>query len=474
MPIYGQRDNAELDRFNNFLSSVLGKETQVKAAIAQHEQTMREQKSIQDVLSPIAEAAAGKDVESPVYQDVQTSETFPSNSTTPAPVYTPPMGASIEPKAGTIAASHNNPLNLKYGDFLAAAGAKPGQAAQPGPGETPAQAGHFAMFPDVQTGIKASVDTLKGPGYRDLPVDAAMRRWSNNGYGAEVAPQELRGKKIGELSDEEMTKLVGSMAQRESGAKVNPAGAGPQIEPYGKVMERKQTGTKKEHVYPSPQDMNNLEFQGMLKLLSMGTESSRKTAETLSKFHSDQNASRTPVKRLVGEETVNLPGGGTKRIYKYSQSPDNTISDVESVDLSGSSSPEDAARLREQAAQDKELRTNVEKYRATYNNADQAVKSIEADQPDIRAQIRAAAADKDWLRLMDATDEMEGIILEGMDQAKATRYARMREYVTNLGKRSGAAKNLEGLGYGMTESGSAVTSDKLPKKKGNGYFTGSK
>jgi len=90
------------------------------------------------------------------------------------------------PQGGSIAVSHNNPGNIKFGEFAKKYGATEGRRATDG--------GVFAQFPDVETGLKAKQDLLLGKEYRDLTVDQAMRRWSNNGYGGELYP-EIANKK---------------------------------------------------------------------------------------------------------------------------------------------------------------------------------------------------------------------------------------------------------------------------------------
>jgi hypothetical protein len=112
------------------------------------------------------------------------------------------------PKSGSIAVSHNNPGNIKYGDFSKRYGATPGRNATDG--------GVFANFPDVATGLKAKQDLLLGKSYRNLSVDQAMKRWSNNGYDGNIYP-EIRNKKIAELSTEELSELSNRQIKREDG-----------------------------------------------------------------------------------------------------------------------------------------------------------------------------------------------------------------------------------------------------------------
>ncbi len=50
----------------------------------------------------------------------------------------------------------------------------------------PADGGRFLKFRSSETGFRAAADLLSTPGYGKLRIDRALRRWSNNGYGAEI------------------------------------------------------------------------------------------------------------------------------------------------------------------------------------------------------------------------------------------------------------------------------------------------
>lgn len=114
--------------------------------------------------------------------------------------------ANFSKGKGTIAVTHNNPGNIKFGEFAKRFGAKPGKPAKDG--------GVFAVFPDAEVGLQAQRELLKSSGYIDLTVDQAMRRWSNNGYGGEILP-EISNKRISELSDEELRALQAEQIRRE-------------------------------------------------------------------------------------------------------------------------------------------------------------------------------------------------------------------------------------------------------------------
>ena len=71
-------------------------------------------------------------------------------------------------KEKQVSLSHNNPMNIHYGDFAAKYGAKPG-ANDVG--------GKVAIFPNLQTGIQANKDLLFGSGYNNLTISQARNRW---------------------------------------------------------------------------------------------------------------------------------------------------------------------------------------------------------------------------------------------------------------------------------------------------------
>ena len=108
---------------------------------------------------------------------------------------------------GDIATVHLNPGNIKYGNFAAKYGATPGRRATDG--------GVFAKFPTVEAGLQAQKDLLTSGSYANLTVANAMRRWSNNGYGADLYPQ-IANKKMKDLTPQELNELVLRQTKRES------------------------------------------------------------------------------------------------------------------------------------------------------------------------------------------------------------------------------------------------------------------
>lgn len=112
-----------------------------------------------------------------------------------------------------IATTHNNPGNIKYGEFAVKYGATPGKKATDG--------GVFAVFPSIEAGEEARRGLLRyGKNYRNLTVDEALKRWSNNGYNGSIVPH-LAGLKIKDLTDDQFNQLSAAQIRSESNAMFN-------------------------------------------------------------------------------------------------------------------------------------------------------------------------------------------------------------------------------------------------------------
>ena len=147
-----------------------------------------------------------------VYEGLPTSTSSEVSASTAPDIAGKDNSKRDEIYGNTIAVSHNNPGNIKMGKFAAKYGAKSGRKATDG--------GIFAVFPDIETGLAARRDLLRGKRYRDLTVYKAMKLWSgggkdeSRGYGDEIYPQ-LKGKLIKDLTDQELTELQGRQVKRE-------------------------------------------------------------------------------------------------------------------------------------------------------------------------------------------------------------------------------------------------------------------
>lgn len=120
----------------------------------------------------------------------------------------PSQNVPPPPKGGTIAVTHNNPGNIKFGKFAQSLGAQPGRPATDG--------GIFAVFPNLETGLAAQRRLLTSANYRNLTVNAAMKRWSNSGYGGEIYPS-ISNKKMADLTESELKELQRRQIKREDG-----------------------------------------------------------------------------------------------------------------------------------------------------------------------------------------------------------------------------------------------------------------
>ncbi len=83
---------------------------------------------------------------------------------------------------------NNNPLNIKLGsktkhwvdDGLATVEQAKAQ-----------DGGNFLVFKDAETGLRAAEELIKSDIYSGLSLDAALKKWSNNGYGAEIVKGQV-------------------------------------------------------------------------------------------------------------------------------------------------------------------------------------------------------------------------------------------------------------------------------------------
>lgn len=122
-----------------------------------------------------------------------------------------------------VRAANKNPTNLKYGGLTkkwVESGTATLDPIEAGDG------GRYLRFSTVTDGLNAAKDLLLSPGYRDLPVDRALHKWSANAYQAvHLRLGELGSKAVAELSPEELTKLITEMAHYESGYRAVPTAA---------------------------------------------------------------------------------------------------------------------------------------------------------------------------------------------------------------------------------------------------------
>lgn len=140
---------------------------------------------------------------------------------------------SVVIPTGTIASRTNNPLNIKFSSLMSSFGATDS-------GIAGTDGGTFSKFNSPEEGFQAASQLLTSQVYSDLSVDAAMKKWSNSGYGAEVSSID-GNKKIGDLSQEELNTLLTDMAKRESGASLQVTPADQQLMPEEQVFLASRT-----------------------------------------------------------------------------------------------------------------------------------------------------------------------------------------------------------------------------------------
>lgn len=153
---------------------------------------------------------------------------------------------------------NNNPLNIKASPYTMEYDGVVGleeKEAEDG--------GQFLLFRTIEDGFKAAERLLQTDGYIGLTVDQAVKRWSNNGYGAdEIAPQ-LKGKIMGNLSEKELQNLVINMAKREGFNFNRQTGLDrnintPQELSLGKVTTAPGSSTKFEKFHPGIDIANSM------------------------------------------------------------------------------------------------------------------------------------------------------------------------------------------------------------------------
>lgn len=117
--------------------------------------------------------------------------------------------SAVDTSGQTVADRLNNPGNIKWGDFARSQGGTDS-------GVKASDGGTFARFPDKTAGEKAQRSLLQASSYADLTVDAAMRRWSNGGYGGEIVSGSVDpNKKMKDLTAKELDAIVGAQKTAE-------------------------------------------------------------------------------------------------------------------------------------------------------------------------------------------------------------------------------------------------------------------
>jgi hypothetical protein len=139
--------------------------------------------------------------------------------------------------ARSSSSNRNNPLNIKYSPQVGAiGGSDSGVQAKDG--------GTFASFVTIEEGIRAGRIMLTEPsfGYSTLTVEAALRRWSNGAYGAEIVPGIPGATVASQLTPSQLDWLIAAIALRESGSANNSMTAASNPDSPGSNLLQKVPG----------------------------------------------------------------------------------------------------------------------------------------------------------------------------------------------------------------------------------------
>lgn len=78
-----------------------------------------------------------------------------------------------------------------------------------------ADGGTFALFPTIDAGNKAQRYLFTSSTYSNLTVDQALKKWSNNGYGAEIVPSIDKNTKVSALTPQQVDSIMQAQKVRE-------------------------------------------------------------------------------------------------------------------------------------------------------------------------------------------------------------------------------------------------------------------
>lgn len=218
----GESERNEFDAYD-FLFGDDGKVDNAKGDERMTEASVEEQEQKEKQLEQQRQLSKKQEENDLVQQQLQYqqnddrsfSERYPSNNNTsniPNDVETRVSGTLNYPQqlqGSSAAARNNNPGNILYASWMQKYGAVKGSLATDS--HMP-----FAKFPTVDAAMQARADLLKRPHFINTEFDAAMRMYSGRGYSGNIYP-ELKGKKIGELTEAELQELTRRQIKREDG-----------------------------------------------------------------------------------------------------------------------------------------------------------------------------------------------------------------------------------------------------------------
>jgi hypothetical protein len=113
-------------------------------------------------------------------------------------------------QGSSIAVRHNNPGNIKFGEFSKQYGAVKGEYSQREKDGT-----YYSYFPTIQAGLAAQRALLTSKNYRDLTVPQALSKWADGTYTNQKFINMFGNKKIKDLSEQELAMLQKEQIKNE-------------------------------------------------------------------------------------------------------------------------------------------------------------------------------------------------------------------------------------------------------------------
>lgn len=157
-------------------------------------------------------------------ETIKRTEVTKPNVVIPAPTVSVPMANTLERREiydppvltpqDSVPNRNRNPLNVKFGSetkrFIERGDAGLSNI-------VPTDGGSFIYFHQDERGFEAARDLMCSSIYRNITIDAALRKWSNNGYNGDILSGTgiNRDWQVEMLTDKALTNLLVRMAHYE-------------------------------------------------------------------------------------------------------------------------------------------------------------------------------------------------------------------------------------------------------------------
>lgn len=157
-------------------------------------------------------------------ETIKTTEVTKPTVVIPTPTVSVPMTNTLEKREiydppiltpqDSVANRNKNPLNLKFGSetkrFIERGDAGLSNI-------LPTDGGSFIYFQQDERGFEAARDLICSSIYQNITIDAALRKWSNNGYNGDILGGTgiNRDWQVEMLSDKSLAQLLVRMARYE-------------------------------------------------------------------------------------------------------------------------------------------------------------------------------------------------------------------------------------------------------------------